>query len=67
MSVNRHGNRDVIRCECCSVLDRRWNQLELRKDGSTELDVKLCRRCYSSVESGILATLTHRSTDPVPR
>ncbi len=67
MSVTHHGNREVVRCECCSVLDRRWNHLELRQDGDVKLDVKLCRRCYSSVESAILGSLTYRSTDPVPR
>ena len=58
MSVNRKNERDVIRCECCSVLDRRWNHVELRMDGATRLDVKLCRRCASSIESSMLASLT---------
>ncbi len=67
MSVTRLSDREMIRCECCSVLDRKWVRIEIRKDGAVELDVKLCRRCASTVGSSVLAALTFRNTDPVAR
>ncbi len=55
MSVTRQrpGPRELVACDRCTRLDRRWQRLELRVDGELVLELRVCRACKTSLDDAL--------------
>jgi hypothetical protein len=53
MKMSDTRERELVKCDGCGRLDRRWKRVCLSADGEVVLDVQLCRACESDTLSAV--------------
>lgn len=50
--------RDLVKCDGCGRLERRWHRLVLSSDGSVVVDAQMCRACETFALDAVKLTLS---------
>jgi hypothetical protein len=49
--------RELVKCDGCGVLSRKWRRLVLSSDGGVLIDVEMCRACETYAVDAVRLTL----------